>query len=107
MFVHDSFIRPYVGDMLVVIVVYTFMRIWISEGCRLLPLYVFLFAILVEMLQYFDIVEVLGLSDSRFFSILIGGTFDWKDIACYGVGCMILVIYEAVSGIEKGNEARV
>lgn len=101
MFVHDSFIRPYVGDMLVVIVIYTFIRIWIPEGCRLLPLYVFLFAVLVEVLQYFNIVNVLGLSGSRFFSILIGGTFDWKDIACYGAGCVILVICEVVLGMNR------
>ncbi len=101
MFVHDSFIRPYVGDMLVVIVIYTFIRIWIPEGCRLLPLYVFLFAVLVEVLQYFNIVDVLGLSGSRFFSVLIGGTFDWKDIACYGAGCVVLVIYEVVGKAHR------
>ena len=101
LFVHDSFIRPYVGDMLVVIVIYTFIRIWIPERCRLLPLYVFLFAVLVEVLQYFNIVDVLGLSGSRFFSVLIGGTFDWKDIACYGAGCVVLVIYEVVLGMVR------
>lgn len=106
MFVHDSFIRPYVGDMLVVIVIYTFIRIWIPEGCRLLPFYVFLFAVLVEVLQYFNIVDVLGLSGSRFFSILIGGTFDWKDIACYGAGCVVLVIYEVVSGKNHFNKKK-
>lgn len=103
MFVHDSFIRPYAGDMLVVIVIYTFIRIWMPEGCRLLPLYVFIFAVLVEVLQYFNIVEVLGLAGSRFFRVLIGGTFDWKDIACYGAGCMVLVIYEAVSHRVPNN----
>ncbi|MBD5097539.1 MAG: DUF2809 domain-containing protein [Lachnospiraceae bacterium] len=106
MFVHDSFIRPYVGDMLVVIVIYTFIRIWIPEGCRLLPLYVFLFAVLVEVLQYFNIVDVLGLSGSRFFSILIGGTFDWKDIACYGAGCVVPFIYEVVLGKNHFNKKK-
>lgn len=102
LFVHDSFIRPYVGDMLVVIVVYTFVRIWIPQKCRLLPLYVFLFAVLVEVLQYFNIVRLLGLSGSRFFRVLIGGTFDLKDIACYGVGCVVLGVYEIVRvHIEK------
>lgn len=103
MSVHDSFIRPYAGDMLVVIVIYTFIRIWMPEGCRLLPLYVFIFAVLVEVLQYFNIVEVLGLAGSWFFRVLIGGTFDWKDIACYGAGCMVLVIYEAVSHRVPNN----
>ena len=28
LYVHDDFIRPYVGDAIVVIVIYTFVRIW-------------------------------------------------------------------------------
>ena len=28
------------------------------------------------------------------FSILIGTTFDWKDIACYGVGCVMTGLWE-------------
>ena len=94
LYVHDNFVRPYVGDMLVVIVVYTFVRIFIPEKIRLLPLFVFIFAVAVEILQWFHIVDILGLADSRFFSILIGGVFDVKDIFCYGVGCILLGGYE-------------
>jgi hypothetical protein len=37
-FVHDNFIRPYIGDVLAVMVVYFFVRIiWPKEGSRLLP----------------------------------------------------------------------
>ena len=94
LFVHDSFVRPYVGDMLVVIVVYCFVRIIIPEGVHLLPLYVFLFAALVEVLQFFHIVDVVGLGGSAFFRTLIGGTFDIKDVACYGIGCVLLGVLE-------------
>ena len=94
LFVRDVFIRPYVGDMLVVVLVYTFLRIVFPERPRLLPLYVFLFAAGVETLQGMRIVELLGLQDNRFFSVLIGTTFDWKDIVCYGVGCVMLGLWE-------------
>ena len=94
LFVHDDFVRPYVGDMLVVVVIYTFVRIFVPQKCRLLPLWIFLFAVAVEVLQYFEIVRLLGLSENRFMSVLIGGTFDWKDIACYAVGCGLLGLYE-------------
>lgn len=96
LFVHDKFIRPYVGDVLVVVVIYTFVRIIITEKCKLLPLYIFIFAAMVEVLQYFKIVELLGLENNRFFSVLIGTVFDIKDIICYGVGCFLLGIYEFV-----------
>ena len=94
LYVRDAFIRPYIGDMLVVILIYTFVRIIIPEKIRLLPLYIFLFAAGVEVLQYFDVVRLLGLDGNRFMSILIGSVFDIKDIACYGVGCLLLGIYE-------------
>ncbi len=96
LFVRDNFIRPYVGDMLVVVLIYTFLRILFPEKPRLLPLYVFLFAAGVEVLQGIHIVELLGLQNNRFFSVLIGTTFDLKDIVCYGVGCAVLGVWEVM-----------
>ncbi len=94
LFVHDRIIRPYVGDILVVIVVYTFARIFLVEKVRQLPLWVFIFAASVEILQYFKLVERLGLSGNRFLRVLIGSTYDINDIICYGIGCIILGLYE-------------
>ncbi len=93
LFVHDSFIRPYVGDMLVVVLIYTFVRIFLPEGVRLLPLYIFLFSAGIEVLQYFRIAEVLGLSENRVLAVVIGSVFDVKDIVCYGVGCGLIFVY--------------
>ena len=93
-YVHDSFIRPYIGDVLVVIVIYMFIRIIIPEKIKLLPLYVFIFAVFVEIMQYFNIVKVLGLESNRILSIAIGSSFDLKDILCYAVGCNIMGVYE-------------
>lgn len=101
LFVRDNFIRPYVGDMLVVVLIYTFLRILFPEKPRLLPLYVFLFAAGVEVLQGIHIVELLGLQNNRFFSVLIGTTFDLKDIVCYGVGCAVLGVWEVMLWRKK------
>lgn len=92
LFVHDRFVRPYIGDVLVVIVLYFLVRIFVPEGCRWLPVLIFLFATGVELLQYFRLVERLGLSDNRLMRTLLGSVFDVKDILCYGVGCMLLQI---------------
>ncbi|MBS6643963.1 MAG: VanZ family protein [Clostridiaceae bacterium] len=92
--VHDQFIRPYIGDVLVVAVLYFFIRMIIPDGIRHLPLYLFLFAAAVEVGQYFDLVSMMGLGDSRIARIILGSTFDWKDIACYGTGCIILFGWE-------------
>ena len=89
LFVNDNFVRPYVGDVLVVMVIYCFVRIFIPNGVHLLPLYIFIFALAVEIGQYFDFVALLGLEQNRFLSILLGRTFSVSDIVCYAVGCAI------------------
>lgn len=94
LYVHDHFIRPYIGDILVVIVVYCFVRIFIPRNLQLLPLYVFIFAVCVESLQYFNLVSVLNLSGNRFARIILGSVFDLKDIGCYAVGCLLLSLWE-------------
>ena len=95
-YVHDRFIRPYVGDVLVVVVVYCFVRIWVPQGVRLLPLYVFSFAAGVEVLQYFHLVDLLGAGNNTFLRVVLGSVFDVKDILCYGIGCVFLEGFERV-----------
>lgn len=89
LFVHDGFVRPYLGDVLVVILLYFFVRIIIPEGIRLLPLYIFLFAAAVEVLQYFDFVDLIGLGGNRIARIILGTTFSFADILCYAAGCLL------------------
>lgn len=94
LFVHDKFVRPYLGDAIVVILVYTFVRIFFPTRFRLLPLYVFLFACFVEISQAFHLVYLLGLGDYAFFRTLLGTSFAWADFPCYAAGCVLLGIYE-------------
>ena len=89
LFVKDAFVRPYVGDMLVTVLICCFLRIFFPTGVKLLPVYVFLFAAAVEFGQYLDMVKLLGLEGNRFVSVLLGRTFSFPDILCYAVGCIL------------------
>jgi len=89
LFAHDDFVRPYLGDVLVTVLICAFLRIFVPDKIKLLPVYVFLFAVLVELGQYFGLVAIVGLGDSRFFSVLMGTTFSVYDLICYGVGCAL------------------
>jgi len=95
-FIHDNFIRPYLGDVLVVVLIYCFIKAFVRNETKLLPLYIFIFAVLVEVGQYFNLVTLLGLSEYKLARIIIGSTFDMKDIACYLVGCVGLFLYEMI-----------
>lgn len=92
--VRDAFIRPYGGDILVTVLLCCFGRIFFPEKPRLLPLWVFLFAAGVEAGQYFDYVSLLGLGDSPFFRTLLGSSFSWADILCYGAGCGVFAVLD-------------
>lgn len=90
LYVRDAIIRPYVGDILVVVLVYCFVRIVINSPYRWLPLAVFLFACCIETLQFFHAAELLGLQRNTVARIVLGSVFDWKDILCYAIGCIPL-----------------
>lgn len=100
LYVRDSFIRPYGGDVLVTVLLCCFLRIFIPNRCKLLPLFVFLFAAFVEVLQAINIVALLGLQNIRFLRILIGTTFSVADIICYAVGCLIFFLIDYLLHIK-------
>lgn len=93
LYVRDSFVRPYLGDVLVVVLVYSFVRIFLPTGISKMPFYVFLFACFVEVMQYFQLADTLGVTN-RAARIVLGATFDWKDIASYAVGCVLIILVE-------------
>ncbi len=99
LFVRDSFIRPYGGDILVTILICCFVRMIFMGKIPLLPLWVFLFAVVVEVLQYFDIVSILGLGDIKFFVVLIGNSFSVVDILCYAIGCLLFHLREKLNSL--------
>jgi Protein of unknown function (DUF2809) len=94
LYVNDRIVRPYVGDILVVILVYAFVKMIISGMIRFIALYVFLFAVLVETAQFFKITALLHLSSNEAASTIIGTSFDWLDIVCYGIGCSVIAVWE-------------
>ncbi len=92
-YLQDDFIRPYVGDFLVVILIYCFVRSFLQAPVVPVALGVLAFSYLVETLQYFNVVKLLGLEHSRVANVVIGNYFTWHDIVAYtlGVGFVILV----------------
>lgn len=94
LFVHDNFVRPFVGDILVVILVCAFLRIFIPKKIKLMPVFATAFAVIIEILQYFDFVKLLGLENNAILSTALGRTFDIKDIICYIIGGTIFFFAE-------------
>jgi hypothetical protein len=95
LYVHDDFVRPYIGDVFVTALICCFCRIFFPKGIRLLPVYVMIFATAVETAQYFNVVTLLGLQDNALACTLIGTSFSHIDLVCYAVGCALFWAAEA------------
>ncbi|SHF22327.1 Protein of unknown function [Seinonella peptonophila] len=107
-FIDNSFIRSYVGDVLVVVLIYCFIKAFIATKFKQFPLCIFIFALLVEIGQYFNLVRLLNLDDYEIARIIIGTTLDLKDIACYLVGCVGLFLFEKLKQrtVDKRNKGK-
>jgi hypothetical protein len=92
LFVHDRLVRPFVGDMLVVILIFTLCRTVIDADYFRLALGVLVFSFAVEIGQYFNLISMLGLQHCRLARIIIGATFDFHDLLAYSAGIALICI---------------
>ena len=91
----DAFIRPFVGDLLVVVLIYCLLRTLLVIPCYPLAIGVLVFAISVETGQYFHLAELLGVGHIRLARIIIGSTFDPKDLLAYLLGTVLIMASHA------------
>lgn len=87
MYAH-GWIRNYLGDVLVVILLYTLFRTVIPEWpgkWYVLPTVILVFAFGVEFLQLWGFCDRLGITN-RLLRIIIGTGFSSEDLFCYAAG---------------------
>lgn len=98
LFVRDGFVRPYVGDMLAVALVYCALRA--VTPLRLVPALAVTLSIAfaIEFAQLFGLLAVLGLGDNQVARIVLGGVFDLMDLAAYLSGAALIVAAEMWRG---------
>jgi hypothetical protein len=90
LFVRDRFVRPLVGDMLVVILLYCLLQAIFLVRPAAGALGVFLFACLIEGLQAMSYAAWLGVDHIGWARVVLGTTFSWMDLVAYAVGCALL-----------------
>ena len=87
-FIKDKFIRPFLGDVLVVVLLFSFFRVF-YKGKRLKLIFgILIFSFVIEFSQYFQIVKILNLENNKFIKTILGATFDWLDLLAYIVGAI-------------------
>ena len=90
-FINDAFIRPFLGDVLVVMLLFCLCKSFVKVSDHgfgaVLP-----FSFAVEIGQYFRLAELLGLMDYKVARIVIGSTFDAKDLLAYAIGAALVLV---------------
>ena len=102
-FAHDQIIRPYMGDLLVVILIYCCIRSFWNTPYLSTALGVLAFSFTLETLQYFHIVNWLGLGNSNFARTVIGTSFEWGDLVAYIAGIVLVIYLENAFGNRKSK----
>ena len=95
-YIHDKFIRPYFGDFLVAILIYCFLKSFWNGSFLMVGISVLLFSYAVEVSQYFNLINHLGLQNSRLAKIILGSSFHWFDMLAYTLGIMVTLWLEKI-----------
>ncbi|MFT4661326.1 MAG: hypothetical protein ACI8XB_001601 [Patiriisocius sp.] len=93
-FFNNSFSRPTLGDYLVVLFQYCVLRVagnWSIIRCALIVLF---FSYVIEILQFFNILDLIGIKQSLATDITLGSTFDWFDMLAYTVAFITILLVE-------------
>jgi hypothetical protein len=92
-YVHDGLIRPFAGDVLVVILIYCFIRSLFDIPVLAAASATLAFSFLIEFLQSQNLVARLGWERSAIARAVLGTSFSWIDIAMYiGGVCIVLMV---------------
>jgi hypothetical protein len=94
LFVSDNFVRPYFGDVLVVILIYSFLKSFLRLPVLPVALFVLVFSFTIEFLQYINIIRLLSLEKSAVARTVIGTSFAWYDVIAYIAGTGIVLAVE-------------
>jgi hypothetical protein len=93
LFHFHKFIRGFIGDVLVIPLLFYFGK-WITRfSAKRILLLVILVAFSIECMQLLNLASKLGIENSVFY-ILLGNTFDPWDLVAYLIGGLTVIIFE-------------
>ena len=107
LYVRDNWIRPYGGDVLVVVFLYCLLKTFLKITPTKAILGVLAFAFIVEGLQYFQMLKILSLEQNKIAGVVLGSHFEWPDILAYVIGALFLFAFEKLRMRFKKNSHKI
>ncbi|WP_103867052.1 DUF2809 domain-containing protein [Aquimarina sp. I32.4] len=100
-FIDDVVIRPHIGDTIFVILLYCAVKSFFEVKTIPLVVAVLLVCYMLEVLQYFDIIGIMGLKEYTLAPIILGKSFSWLDIIAYTFGAVMIIWLEKENNYNK------
>lgn len=97
LYVRDRFVRPYLGDVLAVMLVHCALRAVLPIGPLLAATSAFGIALVIELGQLVGILGMVGLEDNAVAATVLGSGFDLVDIACYAAGALAVLAIDRLA----------
>lgn len=101
LFVRDAFVRPYLGDVLAVILVFVAIRAVFPVGSGPAAAIALSVAVIIELGQLVGILDILGLAHHQWLRIVLGTGFDLRDLLAYAAGALIAVWLDRQIGVRS------
>lgn len=99
LFQFHKYIRGFVGDVLVIPLLFYFLRLFVKWRSLYLALTVLGTAVIIEFSQLTDVLKYVQLN-STILKIVLGTTFDYKDLFAYLTGFLLVLGIEKLSSHE-------
>lgn len=104
LFVNDEIVRPYAGDTLATIFVFSALmsvfKISVNMGISIAVC----FSYLIELTQYFNLIDLLGLQNNELAILTLGSSASWGDIVAYTTGGLIVL---GINKIQKKSNQKI
>ena len=98
------FVRSYLGDVLVIPLIYCIIRIFTNKLPRTMPLIVLGIGVVTEITQYFKLYAILGFEKGSLPAILLGTSFSWWDLVSYAAGTVLIYLAEWLLFRQMGKQ---
>lgn len=92
-FYKEGFIRHIFGDYLVVLLLYSFLKSFISISNNKLAKFTLFIAFIVEFIQLTPLLEILSLEHHKLANLIFGNTFSIIDLLAYIIGYFTIIIF--------------
>jgi len=94
LYVRDRFVRPVLGEVLAVVLVYLGLRAVRPIAVRPAALAALAIGCAVEFSQFLGLADLLGLAPGSHWRTVIGSQFDTRDLIAYAAGALAILLVE-------------